>query len=309
MKKIGVVYNPFAGKNKANPEKKQAVLEKIIGNRGIVRATQSIEDICNVAREFQEEGVDILGISGGDGTNQCVLTTFSEIYGEENLPLVALLRGGTMNLREQSLKMKGSPEARLKRLIKVLEKGDCPTIKHTLLKVNDRYGCIFGNGTVTNIMEEYYHGGNPGFKKACVLFLKSLFSSITNQKFITKLFSPIEAQVKIGDETLPQQSFTALMAATTKECGLGFKPFYRAQEKAGYIHFLAIDLSPTEVMKNLHRIRAGKKIHSERVYDIVTKKVEIQTVKPYYYTIDGEMLNTSSNITLAAGPTVNLLAI
>ena len=94
MKKIGVVYNPFAGKNKFNPERKQAVLEKIIGNRGIVRATQSVEDIYRVANEFQEEGVDILGISGGDGTNQCVLTTFSDVYGEENLPLVALLRGG-----------------------------------------------------------------------------------------------------------------------------------------------------------------------------------------------------------------------
>lgn len=309
MKKIGVVYNPFAGRNKHNPAKRQAILEEIIGKHGIVRATQNMDDIHNVAREFKNEGIDILGISGGDGTNQCVLTTFSEVYGEENLPLVALLRGGTMNLREQSLKMKGSPEARLKRLVKVVKKGKCPIIQHTLLKVNDKYGCIFGNGTITNIMEEYYLGGNPGFKKACWIFLKTVFSSITNQKFIGKLFNPIQAKVKIGNEILPQENFTALMAATTKECGLGFKPFYRAQEKPGYIHFLAIDLGPTEVMKNLHRIRTGKKIHHKGVYDIVTKKVEIQTLKPYYYTIDGEMLNTSSKITLSAGPTIRLLSI
>lgn len=309
MKKIGVVYNPFAGNNKIDPEKKQKILEDIIGPYGLVRATKSIEDIYSVAKEFQEEKIDILGISGGDGTNQCVLTAFSEVYGEDNLPIVALLRGGTMNLREQALKMKGSPEARLKRLVKVVKEGKCPLMRHTLLKVNDQYGCIFGNGTVSNIMEEYYLGGNPGFKKACWLFMKSFVSSITNQKFIRKLFNPIEAEVKVGSHTLPQHSFTALMAGTTRECGLGFKPFYRAQEKSGYIHFLAIDLGPTEVMKNLYRIRTGKKIQGKGVYDIVTQKVEIQTSQPYLYTIDGEMLKNSDKIVLAAGPTLQLVAI
>ena len=73
---IGIVYNPFAGGNKTKPQARKNKLEKILGPQGMVRETRSLEDIDSVAREFYQKDIDILGISGGDGTNHCVLTRF-----------------------------------------------------------------------------------------------------------------------------------------------------------------------------------------------------------------------------------------
>ena len=59
--------------------------------------TETLDEVRGLAREFKEKGIDILGISGGDGTNHRTLSTFLEVYGETPLPKIALLRGGTMN--------------------------------------------------------------------------------------------------------------------------------------------------------------------------------------------------------------------
>lgn len=311
MKKVGIVFNPCAGSNKFHAKERKANLEKMLGNSGILRETRSIEDISSIAHEFCEEKIDILGISGGDGTNQCVLTKFCQVYKDKGreLPAIALLRGGTMNLLETSLKMQGTPEQRLERLLSCLEEGRLPYLFHTLLKVNNKFGFIFGNGLIANFMQEYYKGGNAGWKKAATLFFKSCWAIMSGNSFISKLWKPIEANVQIGEKLLPETKFMALMAATEKECGLGFKPFYRAREEQGKLHFLAVNLKPLEMLKNLHNIRRGKKIQHASLYDVVTDKVVIDTFHPYYYTLDGEMLNSTKHLEVSCGPVVKVVAV
>ncbi|NUM37123.1 MAG: hypothetical protein HUU50_21480 [Candidatus Brocadiae bacterium] len=311
MKKVGIIFNPYAGSNKFYAQERKANLQKILGNSGILRETKSVEDLSSIAEEFCRENIDILGISGGDGTNQCVLTKFCQVYKEQDkdLPMIALLRGGTMNLLETSLKMQGTPEQRLQKLISCLEQGKLPYMFHTLLKVNSKFGFIFGNGLIANFMQEYYKGGDAGWKKAATLFFKSCWSIVSGTSFFSKLWKPIEASVQIGEKLLPETKFMALMAATEKECGLGFKPFYRAREEQGKLHFLAMNLKPFDLLKNLHNIRRGKKIQNASLYDIVTDKVIIDTFHPYYYTLDGEMLNSTKHLEVSCGPTVKVVSV
>lgn len=306
--KIGIVYNPFAGKNKTKGGERIKNLESLLNGRGILRETRSIEEIDKAAQEFHHEQIDILGISGGDGTNNFVLSRFQKVYGEE-LPLLLLLKGGTMNLLESCLGMKGGPEDRLKRCIQQIDKNCLQTVPHTLLKVNDKMGYIFGNGIIANFMQEYYKGGDPGPKKALQVLMKACCSSVTGGNYYEKLFAPIGAHVQIGDTLLPQSRFMALMAATEKGCGLGFKPFYRARQAQGKLHFLAINLSPFELIKNLPRFRAGKKVKNDNLFETLTDKVVINTFHPYYYTLDGEMLNSTTRIELSPGPIVKIIAV
>ncbi len=308
MQKIGIIYNPNAGSNKHHPERKLN-LEKILGNHGILRETKSKQDLDCVTHEFHEQKIDILAISGGDGTNQCVLTRFCEVYGKDELPTILLLRGGTMNLLETSLKMYGSPEERLQTMVKMLEEGNYPVIPHTLLRVNNKFGFIFGNGLIANFMQQYYLGGDTGVKKILNLVAKLLGAVITSGHYVAQLFEPVRASIQIGEHILPQTEFTGLLAATERECGLGFKPCYRAREEQGKLHFLAFNLEPVDIFKNLPRIRLGKKVSGDLVYDIVTDRVVIHTAKPYTYTVDGEMLNSMQQIEIAAGPIVSVAAI
>ncbi len=308
MQKIGVIYNPNAGANKYHPERK-ANLEKILGTRGILRETLQKDNLERVLQELHDEKIDILAMSGGDGTNQCVLTKLCNIYRQEPLPHILLLRGGTMNLLETSLKMYGTPEERLYRMVQYLQTGEYPLISHTLLQVNHKFGFIFGNGVVANFMREYYQGGKTGALKIIKMLCKIVTSTITGNRYVRKLFHPIRARVQVGQERLPQTEFTGIMAATEPECGLGFKPFYRAREEQGKLHFLAFRMTPGELIKNLFRIWMGKKLNSKCVYDLVTDKVVIQPFDPNCYTVDGEMLNCTKRIELSPGPIAQVVAI
>jgi diacylglycerol kinase family enzyme len=309
MDKIGIIFNPFAGKNKRDPAGKRARLEKILGNQGILRETRSLAELDEAAKEFHDKRVEVLAISGGDGTNQNVLTAFRKIYSDTELPILGLLRGGTMNLLECSLGLRGNPESRLKKLLQVVASGKYPVISHTLLCVNGRFGYIFGNGVIANFLREYYHTGKPNFRQAMLTFARAFWAAVTGNSDKEKLFARVQAYVRVDGSLLPETSFFALMAATEKECGLGFKPFYRAREEQGKFHFLALNMGPAEVVQNLARFRAGKKVNSSSCFEAVTNSVSIETFDHYYYTIDGEMLNSTKQINISAGPVVKIMAI
>lgn len=283
-------------------------LEKILKNKGILWETQKPQDVHEVARECKEKNVGIIAVSGGDGSNHYAMTAIHKAYEGQPMPLVAGLRGGTMNLLEESLGMKGTPEQRLQKLIYTVNQGRLPVVSHTLLKVNDKFGWIFANGLFSNFLEEYYKG-TPSFGHAVRMFLKGAWAVLTGQEYGRYLFRPVHATVQIGETTLPKTSFNALIAATERECGLGFKPFYRAREEQGKFHFLACNFKPLDVLQNLPQIHRGKKLQSGEVYDVVTNDVYIETFEPYHYTIDGEMLNSTKQIRLSSGPVIDLVAI
>ena len=109
MAGIGIILNPKARSYKHNPGRMER-LGFIVGDKASCHATQDVLDVEALAKEFKEKEIEILGISGGDGTNHVTLTTFINVYGDKPLPKVAFLRGGTMNNVANALGVKGLPE-------------------------------------------------------------------------------------------------------------------------------------------------------------------------------------------------------
>jgi diacylglycerol kinase (ATP) len=93
---IGVISNPNSRRNRRYPEQMNR-LAYLLGEDDQGVTTRSAEDVVDVAKRFRDAEIDILALNGGDGTNHVTLTTFIEVYGDQPLPMVALLRGGTMN--------------------------------------------------------------------------------------------------------------------------------------------------------------------------------------------------------------------
>src|SRR5262245_52846991 len=89
----------------------------LIGSRGAAEATRPLDHLYRVAEEFKKAEIDMLGLNGGDGTIHHTLTAFSKAYGDQPLPQVALLRGGTMNTICNSLGLKGDPPKLLFELV------------------------------------------------------------------------------------------------------------------------------------------------------------------------------------------------
>ena len=72
MDKIGIIINPHAKKNKKAKVNPVDFYSGIGGKYVEVVATQTLDDISKVARDFKKKGISYLGICGGDGRQACV---------------------------------------------------------------------------------------------------------------------------------------------------------------------------------------------------------------------------------------------
>ena len=116
MPGIGVVLNPFSKKYKTDPNKLDQ-MAFIIGDKASYRPTEDLEDLRRVAESFKTRDIDVLAVSGGDGTIHVTLTTFLRVYGDKPLPRVTFLRGGTLNTIAATLGVKGSTESIMSSLL------------------------------------------------------------------------------------------------------------------------------------------------------------------------------------------------
>ena len=117
MSGIGVVLNPKSRRNLRDPGAALR-LSRRLGDHGVLRTAGSVEELYRIAEDFRRVDIDVLAISGGDGTGHVTLTGFLNVYGGHTMPHVALLRGGTMNTVANSVGVRrGKPEGLLGRLI------------------------------------------------------------------------------------------------------------------------------------------------------------------------------------------------
>src|SRR5215813_8042062 len=102
MSGIGVVVNPFAGRNR-RAGGRVLRLGDVLGAHGWVRETRSLTHLADVAAECRDRAVDLLGVCGGDGTMARTLSALVHAYGSDTLPGILPLRGGTMNTIARSM--------------------------------------------------------------------------------------------------------------------------------------------------------------------------------------------------------------
>src|SRR5262249_42763849 len=121
-------------------------------------------DLARIARRFRRDGIEVLAISGGDGTAGAVLSAFRDVYGSTPWPDVALLRGGTMNTVANGLGVpRRAPHELLAALADAHEGGETDRTPRATMDVGGRLGFLFGTGVFASFLTEYYArgGGAP----------------------------------------------------------------------------------------------------------------------------------------------------
>jgi diacylglycerol kinase (ATP) len=307
VRMIGVVSNPRAGKTIGNPARINR-LKQILGPHGFFRESQTLDEMLDIAEEFRREGIAVLAIHGGDGSLHHALSAFIPAYGGTDLPPVALLRGGTMNTIARSLGISGLSETILKRVVSTAgRQGLFEVVRTNTLKVNDRYGFIFGLGFPVSLMKAYYKDEGRGRLKTVKVLLEILFSMIQKGAAYNDFFHPFEADIWVEGERLPGRSYTAFLGATVKEVGLGFKPTRRAAEREGFFQCLCLGMGPKRMGLNALRVLLGMELTGERLTDCLASRSVIVLERPSDMQIDGEIFKDQREIRLSAGPTIRLM--
>ncbi len=307
MPGIGVVNNPYSRRNRRHPQRMEA-LGYIIGREGQAVATYDVADIHKLASIFHQQQVEVLGINGGDGSNHVTITAFIEEYGQEQLPKIALLRGGTMNTISNACGIRGSSAGILMNLVrKVRDKVPFETIQRDTMLVEGRYGFIFGNGLIANYLEAYYGTGRPSPWMATKLLVKGVASSLVGGPFARRLFKRFHSRVEVDGKEWSATTYTAMAAGTVNQIGLGFKPFFRCEERPGSFHFLGIKCPPLGFATALPKIFFGRKVAQKKIEEKVAERVVFESEEDILYTLDGDLHQTGKRLEIRVGPRLEIV--
>jgi diacylglycerol kinase family enzyme len=303
---IGVITNPRSRMNQRDPSSMRR-LGYLIGSRGAAEATRSLDDLYRVAEEFKAADIDILGINGGDGTIHHTITACVKTFGEKPMPLVAILRGGTMNTIANSYRIKGSSSALLFEVLDKYHNNEpFDVFEKEILAVGDKYGFIFGTGVIYNFLEAYYGTGRPSPSEAAKLVLRAIGSALVGGNLVKQLTRRFRARVTVDGDVWARDDFMSVAAACCEQAGLGFKPFYRWNEP-GAFPLLGIHVpSPLGFISELPRVFRGRPMRRDKTIDQMAPEVLFEHDR-LEYVIDGDRYIADGSLRVRVGPRLRFI--
>jgi len=309
MAGIGVVVNPHARGNRRYRDRVQRLAD-IVGEGGLVRETESIVHITDVACEFLARQVEIVAVCGGDGSVFRCLSAFIPVYGNEPLPLLLPLRAGTINFLAAAIGCRrGAPEKVLAHVARdYVHGGTHDVVERDVLCVNGtQYGFVFGCGTVVNFLRAYYGRHGTGRLSAAILLAKVVVSALAGASLARGIVQPVEADILCDGERVPFRLFTAVLAATVDRIALGFKPTYLATRKRGYFHIVGGPIGVGGFLRSIYRLYRGFPTGERALYDNLARQVSIRFESAATYMIDGDVLPAVAELQVTTGPRVAMI--
>lgn len=309
MSGIGIVINPYSRSHRKDPAKAER-LGFIVGEKASCHTTKDLCDVEKLAAEFKSKNVEILGLSGGDGTIHKTLTTFINVYGSTPLPKVALLRGGTMNNLANCLNIRRAPERILSDLIlKYHEDIPFEETEMDILNVNGNYGFLFGMGLVQTFIAEYtkHKNGDPTPWYAFKLLSKTMLSALFNGRSATEMCERFDAKITVDGVPAPFKNYMMIFAGTMDSLGFHFKPLYRSREVPGKFQFVGISTTPRQLLFTFPQAFFGRPSGSDDYFDTVGNKVVLEFEEPRAYIIDGDTPEPTTRIEVTSGPRLKMI--
>ena len=317
---IGVVLNPKSRQNLRDP-KAASRLARRLGDVGVVREARSIDELYRIAEDFRRDDIDVLAISGGDGTNHVTITGFLDVYDGMALPHLAFLRGGTMNTVANSVGVvHGRPDGLLSRLLRIYAQRSIMPLenveRHVMRIVpvacrstdKAHYGFLFGTGVVAGYLSEYYRDGQPTPLVAAQTLARAIGSAFVGGEMIKRMAKPFRGTVSFDDgRSFDERDYLAIAAGTIAHIGLNFKPFHRYDEQPGCFHVLGIHASPVAFVRELPRIHRCEPMRPGLAHDALAARMVVRSPERFIkYMIDGALHESDGDLEVTVGPRVRL---
>jgi diacylglycerol kinase (ATP) len=305
---VAVFVNPGSRANRRDPGCAER-FARILGEDGIVVAPPTLPLLSAEARRIAALAPAVIGIHGGDGTLHRTLSALLAAYASRPLPPVAILPGGTMNVVASSLGIRTKPEPLLAELAQAARQGLAPsTLRRRCLRVGDDYGFIFGNGLLTNFLEEYYARGSYGASRAIWIIVRILFSLLTTGRYARRVFRRFRGRVRVDGTTLPRTRLTGIGAGTVSEVGFRFKLHHRADDDPDKMGGLAIHGGPLALLLDVLDVRLGRGLSPKRADSFVARRLDIEPLtEETTYTLDGDLYVARGPFAVEVGPVLEIV--
>ena len=311
MAGIGIITNPHAKSNKRNPERSK-LLSYIAGSRGTLEVTNNLEDLRKVAQQFAEKDIDTLAINGGDGTISRTLTAFIHEYKEKNLPDIAILRGGTMNVLADNLNVRGTPEQILYRLVEGHSmRKYMGTVELNTLCINNYYGFIFGNASSRRFLEVFYKN-KSSYTGSILLFLKVIASYFIGGELFRSVVKEDIYTLQADNKNEISVSTPLSFCSAVELLPLKIKAFPLALKDPNQFQFLSVLSTPQKLPWILPYFLFNLSGSRPHKIEFLCKSLQVSSESPEAsaYTIDGELFYPlESNLNISLGPKIRFIIV
>lgn len=304
--KVAVIVNPHALGVKRTPGLRDR-LARIVGDSGEAIETRSQTELEAAARRCAERGVGVVATCGGDGTNLMTVTALATAYGRDKLPVLALLRGGTVNTVAENLAIRGKPEELLARLVAQARTGELDTrgqdsIEVTIAGRAAQIGFLFAAAMGARFLEAYYGGPRPGPAWAGVLAARTVASSLVTGPFARKLFRPLEVDIDLdGRRVTEVPAPTLFVASTVPSVGIGMKVAWQAGKQPARFHVICSGLSTVKMALQFRKVVGGLPLSGGPHLDVLAQRARLRFAAPDVFTLDGELFR-EREVEIAVGP-------
>jgi hypothetical protein len=231
-------------------------------------AWREVFDPASVAAalaELAQRGIDLLAISGGDGTVQATLTgLFGDHSPFERTPALSVLRSGTTNMIAGDVGARGRADRALVRLLAaVAEDSPLETAQRPILRIDAGpgrapiCGMYLGAATIVQGVEyctrKVHRAGLRGEIGPGLTLLRFVLAMARGGGGIAM---PVRMGVAV-DGAAPQVLEALIVQATTLErLFLGLRPFWGSA--AAPMHFTCVRARPRALLRSLPGLLRGR---------------------------------------------------
>ena len=266
MSGVGIILNPRSHQNRRGIAECREIVRRYPGV-----AYFEIGDVSQISEalsEFAARGVDVIGISGGDGTVQGVVTALLNDNSFDRQPSLAILPAGMTNLIAANVGLRGRPEQALMRLCQSVAAGG-PAGKFRTLHVLSLqrtpqeapiHGMFMGTAAFYRAVMLTYNEIHPiGAERHFAVALSiavAVFRLFARRNHPKSLWHGDQIGLGIDDSPVAEREYLLFLATTLDHLILGLMPFWGEGE--GSLKLTSIDFPPKRLVRALWPLATGR---------------------------------------------------
>jgi len=242
--RIGVLTNPLSGTNRKGMKTLSETISKY--PQAFHKNVQTPQDIYEALFDFASHGVDLIVISGGDGTVQAVLTVLFNHQPFAKQPQLVVLEAGTTNMIAGDVGILGDQNKALRRLFQWAHNGSGrvmkkqrPVIRLQVPGHEVKCGMFFGAASISQGIQYYqknlHNKGLQGFPGICLTLGRYLWATIRKH---SQSSTATRIEYGLNGQPLQKENFLLLFISTLDRLFFGLRPFWGLE--SGPLRYTAI---------------------------------------------------------------------
>lgn len=304
--RIGIVHNPRSGANL----NAAASMRRVFGAHPDIPCHDASDphSVAQALRDMAQHGVNTIAISGGDGTASAVLNTVFADNPFPNLPLLAVLRGGTANMTARDVGIQCRHDRALRLLIERAARGGdgLAVIERPVMRIDPGagratiYGMFFGAAAIAQGIEyckrNVHTLGLRGEIGPGITMARFVIAMARGERSIV---APVPVTVAVDGGSHVSFNCEIVYATTLERLVLGLRPYWGAE--AAPLHYTSVRASPEHWLKALPGLLRGRRnryLTPANGYDSHNAhRLELGLDSPFF--VDGEVFSSPAGSLLA----------